>query len=483
MEKVQLNRIVEKLESGSREKGGSIDSGIISIGGTHLSQNGGFRWDKKEFISEDFYLKMRNGKVKNQDILIVKDGATTGKTSFIDESFPYKEAAINEHVFRVEINQTQANPKYVFYFLHSPIGQEQILNDFRGATVGGISRGFIDKVEIPLPDLETQNKIVAILDKAKVILDKREKTIALYDELLRATFLEMFGDVANNPKKLPKAPIKDFGDVVTGNTPPRSEQTNYDSNFIEWIKTDNISFDNHLLSPAAEYLSETGFAKSRYVDENALLVTCIAGSIGSIGRSAISDRRVAFNQQINAVVPKSNVSVYFLYWMFKISADYIQSHATGGMKRLLTKGEFEKILFLKPSYSAQLKFEQVAIHYAAFKLKLAQHKNLAENIMKSLSQQVFSERANIDVDTELEALINAIDLDKKDAENKIDTIVNDITFIQRLIDRLEEQEFETHLQYDKAKYILFRILKEEEDLVKQIFKNNKVALTLQNETT
>lgn len=483
MEKVELSRIVERLESGSRQKGGSVGAGVISIGGTHLSNNGGFKWDKKEYISEDFYLKLRSGRVKNQDILIVKDGATTGKISFVDESFPYKDAAINEHVFRLEINKDHANPKYVFYFLYSPSGQEQILNDFRGATVGGISRGFIDKAEIPLPDLETQNKIVAILDKAKAILDKREETIIKYDELLKATFLQMFGDVSNNPKGFDKKPLKDFGQIITGNTPPRKDKINYDSNYIEWIKTDNITSQSIFLTHASEHLSETGFAKARYVNENALLVACIAGSIGSIGRSAITDRRVAFNQQINAVVPAEDVSVFFLYWMFKVSAEYVQSYATGGMKRLLTKGEFQKVPFIKPDYSEQLKFEKLAKNYSVFQQRLLQHQTKSENLLKSLSQQVFSERIVVDVDAELEALINSIDLDKNDQENMISSVVNDITFIQRLIDRLDEQEFEDKSQYDKAKYILFRVMQEEENLVKQIFKDTKIQLTLQNEIT
>ncbi len=69
MEIVELSRIVERLESGSREKGGSVDSGVISIGGTHLSNNGGFKWDKEEYVSEDFFLKMLSGKVQHQDIL------------------------------------------------------------------------------------------------------------------------------------------------------------------------------------------------------------------------------------------------------------------------------------------------------------------------------------------------------------------------------------------------------------------------------
>jgi len=184
MEILELSRVTDKLESGSREKGGSVDSGIISIGGTHLSNTGGFKWDKKEFVSKTFFDRMRTGKIQKNDILIVKDGATTGKVSFVDDEFPYEDAAINEHVFRVQINANQANPKYIFYFLFSPKGQEEILNDFRGATIGGISRGFIDKVTIPLPDIEIQNKIVAVLDKAKTILEKREKTIVLFDKLL-----------------------------------------------------------------------------------------------------------------------------------------------------------------------------------------------------------------------------------------------------------------------------------------------------------
>src|SRR5690606_7058312 len=163
---------------------------------------------------------------------------------------------------------------------------------------------------------------------------------------------------------------KEFGEVITGNTPPRSESENYDSQFIEWIKTDNIVADSPILTQATEYLSEKGFSRARYVEENDLLVACIAGSLSPIGRAAISDRRVAFNQQINAIVPSSDVSVHFLYWLFKVSAEYIQSFATSGMKKLLTKGEFEKIPLIKPDYQDQVKFENIALFYSQLRAKL-----------------------------------------------------------------------------------------------------------------
>ncbi len=135
-----------------------------------------------------------------------------------------------------------------------------------------------------------------------------------------------------------------------------------------------------------------------------------------------------------------------------------------------------------PPIELQQEFASRVGQFESILDKIERSASLTQLLLKSLSSQVLNERITIDVDAELEALINAIDLDKKDEENNIDSLKGDVTYIQRLIDRLEDQEFEDMEQYDKAKYILFRIKKEEVNLVKQIFKKNKVQLTLQNET-
>lgn len=400
---------------------------------------------------------------------------TGGSASIHYENQPF---STSTDCFVTISNDKTVNTKYVYYYLSSNI---YLLEEgFKGAGLKHISKKYLEDIFIPLPDIEEQNKVVAILDKAKAILDKRGQALLKFDNLLRATFIDMFGDIVINPKNFPVKPLKEFGEVITGNTPPRSESENYDSQFIEWIKTDNIVADSPILTQATEYLSEKGFSRARYVEENALLVACIAGSLSSIGRAAISDRRVAFNQQINAIVPSSDVSVHFLYWLFKVSAEYIQSFATSGMKKLLTKGEFEKIPLIKPDYQDQVKFENIALFYSQLRAKLKKHHFQAEQLLKSLSQQVFNERITIDVDTELETLVNTIDIEKKDEENSIRTLLNDVTFLQRLIDRLQAQEFADDEQYEKAKYILFRIMKEEPDLVKQKYdsETKKIILTI-----
>ncbi|MCW5947633.1 MAG: restriction endonuclease subunit S [Fimbriimonadales bacterium] len=198
---VPLASLLKALESGARPKGGvTIDGDVPSLGGEHVGSDGRIKTNGVKRIPRAFYDNLKKGRVKPGDILIVKDGATTGKTAYVPEDFEFEEAAINEHVFRLEVDDTKAAPKYVAHFLQSGIGQSAILADFRGATVGGISRGFADRAQIPLPSIEEQRRIAAMLDKAEELRAKRRSAIALLDQLPQAIFLEMFGDPVTNPE-------------------------------------------------------------------------------------------------------------------------------------------------------------------------------------------------------------------------------------------------------------------------------------------
>src|SRR5699024_2223447 len=154
--------------------------------------------------------------------------------------------------------------------------------------------------------------------------------------LKQSVFLDMFGDPTSNPKRYVKKQLKEIGEITTGNTPPRKDKDNY-GDYVEWIKTNNINENSIYLSQAIEYLSEKGASIGRVVSENSILVTCIAGSRSSIGRAAIANRRVAFNQQINAISPSEIINTSFLYTQIKILKPYIQSFSTNSMKGMISK--------------------------------------------------------------------------------------------------------------------------------------------------
>ena len=177
-ESMNLNEFIT-LESGSRPKGGvrGILEGIPSLGGEHLNDEGSFRFEKIKYVPEDFFKSLNKGQIYPNDIIVVKDGATTGKTSFVDNNFPHKDAAVNEHLFIVRVDPKVAFPKYVFYHLFSSKGQQQILSDFRGATVGGISRRFPLKVDIPIPPLPKQEQIISELERHLSVADEIGATL------------------------------------------------------------------------------------------------------------------------------------------------------------------------------------------------------------------------------------------------------------------------------------------------------------------
>ena len=163
---VQLSEIILLLESGNRPKGGvrGIESGIPSIGGEHLNRNGGFNFDSIKYVPLNFYNHMKKGHIKLYDILIVKDGATTGKTSFVSSEFPFKKVVVNEHVFLLRCVK-EVCPSFIYRFLWSEDGQKRILSNFQGAAQGGINRKFINNIIVPLPPLNEQRRIAAKLDQ------------------------------------------------------------------------------------------------------------------------------------------------------------------------------------------------------------------------------------------------------------------------------------------------------------------------------
>lgn len=284
------------------------------------------------------------------------------------------------------VNSDVANARYVYYYLRSI----QIKD-------AGYSRHFkfLKEVQIPIPfkegtpDFDQQIRIVRLLDKVGGLIAQRKQHLRQLDDLLKSVFLEMFGDPVRNTKGWNKAELKAFGKVSTGNTPPRADPTNYDNDFIEWIKTDNITGDAIFVTPAGEHLSESGAGRARTVSNGALLVACIAGSIESIGRAALTDRTVSFNQQINAIQPNKDVNPLYLYTLFKLSRAHIQSQATKGMKKILTKGDFEQITMIKPPLDIQNQFAPLAEKVESIKSYYRQSLADLQVLYDALSQQAF----------------------------------------------------------------------------------------------
>jgi type I restriction enzyme, S subunit len=276
--------------------------------------------------------------------------------------------------------------RYLYWFLY------KYVEKLRKLSIGGVIKyikinNLTDPV-IPLPPLKEQKRIIKILDKADTLRQKRKQSIKELDDYLRSVFLEMFGDPVKNSKNIQKAKIKEMGKVSTGNTPPRGDAENYGS-FIEWVKSDNINNNNHYLTKAAEYLSKSGYKKARVVPAGSIMVTCIAGSKSCIGNVSITNREVAFNQQINAIIPNSDVNQLFLYAQILFNKQLFQRASTNSMKGMLNKSKFSEIELLKPDIELQKKYSFIFSKAETIKQKMLSQSEDLENQFQALIQKAF----------------------------------------------------------------------------------------------
>ncbi|HCF7555730.1 TPA: restriction endonuclease subunit S [Pseudomonas aeruginosa] len=312
-----------------------------------------------------------------------------GKSALADNlEHPIGFGSTEFHVLRAI--QGKIEPRFLYHLVRSrrllSLGQKSMKG---AAGHKRVPAEFLENFEIPDWPLDDQIRIAHLLSKVEGLVAQRKQHLQQLDDLLKSVFLEMFGDPVQNEKGWDKPELSVFGKISTGNTPPRNEPANYDGDFIEWIKTDNITGDAVFVTPAIEHLSEVGAKKARTVTSGALLVACIAGSVESIGRAALTDRMVSFNQQINAIQPGKDVNPLYLYGLFKLSRAYIQSHATKGMKKILTKGDFEKITMIKPPVEIQNQFAVVAEKVEGIKSRYQQSLTDLESLYGALSQQAF----------------------------------------------------------------------------------------------
>lgn len=360
MKKTLLSNIISSLESGSRPKGGvSTTSGDIpSLGAEHLNNQGGFNFINLKLIPQNFYKSLKKGRVKPNDILIVKDGATTGKVSFVNEHFPHTDAAINEHLFRVEIDKKKADPSFVFRFLNSGLGQHQILKDFRGATVGGISRGFIEKVDIPYPSIIKQKRIAAILDKADAILQKRQQAIQLADKFLRSVFLDMFGDPVINPKGWEMGFVGGNLSFLTSGS--RGWAKYYSNRGRLFLRIQNVG-SNRLLLDDVAFVTPPDSAESKrtMVKPGDVLISITA----DLGRTAVIPRKfqIAHINQHLALLRFNNVEPIYAsaFLASKGGQHQIQKLNREGVKAGLNFDDIKSLKLLLPPKDLQRRWVEI----------------------------------------------------------------------------------------------------------------------------
>jgi type I restriction enzyme S subunit len=175
-------------------------------------QDGSVNWETVPYCRCDENDVKRFG-LASGDIVFARTGATTGK-SYLIRKCP------DNSVFASYLIRVRPKPSidsgYLFHFFQTPEYWRQVAKHSTGTAQAGVNASRLKDIRIPLPSLPEQHRIAAILDKAVAIRELRRQAIAKLNTLLKAVFLEMFGDPVRNSKGFPKIPLGELIKVKSG---------------------------------------------------------------------------------------------------------------------------------------------------------------------------------------------------------------------------------------------------------------------------
>ena len=227
---VKLGEEIEIIESGNRPKGGvgNISSGAWSLGGEHIHPTTG-RVDLRtpKYVPLDFYHGSSRGILKENDILLCKDGALTGKIALLKDELNNEKAMVNEHVFLLRC-VSQLKQHYIFYFLFSENGQNLLKQNITGSAQGGLNSTNLKEIKIPLPPLNVQQQIVDECEAVEQEANQAHQTIIAAEQAIE----EKVQAIENANYEMKK--LEDIAEeLVAGGDVPKN-------NFSE-IKTDKFN--------------------------------------------------------------------------------------------------------------------------------------------------------------------------------------------------------------------------------------------------
>ena len=386
---VELSEVCSRVSVGHVGKTSEYytdETGIPFLRTQNVSKTG-LNMSDVLYVTHEFHEKLKKSQLFPGDVVLSRVISSQINCAVIPNGFGVANCA---NIILVRPDPTKLDSEFLNYYLKSEIAQRNLMKRQVGSAQSVVNTSVLKSWEIPLPPLDEQKRIAAILDKADSVRRKRQQAIDLADDFLRSVFLDMFGDPVTNPKGWEVKKVKNFAKVTTGNTPSRKESKYYGED-IEWIKSDNINTPEHILTTATEFLSLEGEKVARTVEKGSTLITCIAGSFDCIGNVAFADRKVSFNQQINALTPKRElVSDWFLYSLILFSKKLIQNASTNSMKGMVSKGKLEEVELILPPLEKQKEFEMIFNKQIKLKQKMSQSYLGSSDKFNSLSQKAFA---------------------------------------------------------------------------------------------
>lgn len=278
--------------------------------------------------------------------------------------------------------------EYLYYFLK---GKTDYLNSLgRGATFKEISKGIVENIEIPLPDFDAQKQITKEFRQVYQMISLRKQQLAKLDELVKARFVELFGDPVLNPYNWNVVTI---GDIVTdvryGTSKPAVEGGKY-----PYLRMNNLTYDGHLDLSDMKYIDIPDNEIEKCIVRKGDVLFNRTNSIELVGKTCVFDLdddmviagyiiRVRLNEKLLPIVLSS-------YMNSAVLKAQLRNMAKGAVNQAnINAQELQGIKIYLPPIELQEQFAAFVEQTDKSKLTIQQSLDKLETLKKALMQKYF----------------------------------------------------------------------------------------------
>ena len=356
---------------------------------TDISENGCFLPNPKVSVNHgainDFYLNIG-------DLVFARTGASVGKC------YKYKEKdgklVFAGFLIKVSPDQTRLSSDFLFQFTFTQQYWKWI--DLTSTRSGqpGINSKELASMELYLPVKDEQQKIADCLSSLDDLIEATAQKVRALEKHKKGLMQRLFPAEGKNVPDLrfpefqgmkgwEKKPIKDFGEVITGNTPSKKEEKYWNGDFV-WVTAQD--FKGKYINDSILKLTKFGKDKARVIPKDSVLVTCIA----SIGLNAINKVECSTNQQINAICCNQEYNYEYVYYLVTYNTENLKQLAGQTAVPIITKKSFEEFeVYTIENYDEQQKIADCLSSLDELIETTSRKVEILKEHKKGLMQQLF----------------------------------------------------------------------------------------------
>ncbi|KAA8816232.1 restriction endonuclease subunit S [Bifidobacterium callitrichos] len=288
-------------------------------------------------------------------------------------------------VFRVD--ERKVLKSYLMHFFRSGRLQYAIQQYSKGITNRQrIKEEVLLSFSIPLPSLEEQRRIVAVLDRADAIRTKRRRVLADLDELPRSLFAEMFGDPVSNSKGWKYALLSELGSVERGVSKfrPRNAPELLGGPY-PLIQTGDVTRAQLYIRDYMSTYSELGLSQSRMWHRGTLCITIAA----NIAQTAILDFDACFPDSVVGFVANESTNNLFIHFWFTFFQKILERQAPESAQKNINLKILGQLKVILPPIELQKEFARRVEAIAAARVKVERALALDDELFAALQSRAF----------------------------------------------------------------------------------------------